>query len=137
MANNFADYLETAICNHFFKAGGSAAVAQPTNLYLALFTADPTEAATGGTEVSGGAYTRMAITFGAPAANGTATRISNSAQIDFPTATAAWGTIAYYAIFDASTAGNKFIEGPLAASKVINSGDIFRVPAGNLTLDID
>lgn len=138
MANNFADYLEQAICNHFFKANAHAAVAQPTALYLALFTADPTEAGVLTNEISGGAYARQAISFGAPAANGTATRISNSAQLNFPQATASWGTVAYFAIIDsASGAGNFFVTGPLTSSKTVNSGDTFQVPAGNFTLDID
>lgn len=133
MANNFTDYLETAIINHFLKAG--AAVTQPTSHTLGLFTSDPAEASTGGTEVSGGAYARQAITFTTPTANGTAMRTSNAAQISFPAASASWGTITHYVIFDNS--GNRLIAGPLAASKTIGNGDIFQVPAGNFTLDID
>lgn len=58
----------------------------------------------------------------------------NTSLITFPTATANWGTVTHAGVFDASTAGNALtIIKALTASKVVNSGDIFRFP----TADID
>lgn len=136
MANNFTDQLELDIADHFFGAGGAAAVGQPTAWTLALYTTDPTETGAAGTEVSatGTAYARQTVSFGAPAANGTAKRISNSAQINFPQATAAWGVVSHFVVF---ADAKPYVYGPLAATKTIASGDVFQVPAGNLTVDID
>lgn len=144
MANNFADQLEQNILKHFLKAGASGAIAQPTSLYLCLFTADPTEAGSTANEVASGVgYARQAIAFAAVSANGTATRTSNNAQITFGPATGAWGTVSYFAVVDAAAAtpGSAvttwLITGPLAASKTIATNDSLVVASGNLTVDVD
>lgn len=100
--------------------------------YLALFTAAPGES-TAGTEVSGGAYARQQVTFGNPS-NGTMT---NSAAIEFPTATATWGTAVAWGLFDAATGGNLVWYGNITTPKELLSGDIYRVNANNLTLTMD
>lgn len=100
--------------------------------YLALFTAAPGEAG-GGTEVSGGAYARQAVTFGTPA-NGSMT---NSAAIEFPTATANWGTANAWGLFDAATSGNLIWYGDIDTPKELLAGDIYRITAGSLTLTMD
>jgi hypothetical protein len=38
---------------------------------------------------------------------------------------------------DASTGGNMIAYGPLTASRVINSGDVFRMAANALTVTLD
>ena len=55
----FSDFLETKVLDHVF--GGTAYTA-PTTLYVALYTAAPTDSG-GGTEVSGGAYARQTAAF--------------------------------------------------------------------------
>lgn len=100
--------------------------------YLALFTTAPSETG-GGTEVSGGAYARQAVTFGTPA-NGS---MSNSAAIEFPTATASWGTAKAWGLFDASSSGNLVWYGNIDTPKDLLAGDIYRINAGNLTLAMD
>lgn len=129
MANGFSDYLENALLNATLRG---VAYTSPTTVYVALFTSDPTDAGTG-TEVSGGAYARQAVTFGAPS-NGTC---SNSADVLFPIATAAWGTITHIAIFDAATGGNMLYSAPLTTSKTIASGDQLKVAAGDVTVSLD
>lgn len=126
---SFSDFLELEVLDHVF---GGAAYTAPATLYLALFTAAPSDAG-GGTEVSGGSYARTAITFGT-SASGT---IASNAAVEFPAATAAWGTITHAAIFDASTAGNMLDWGALTTSKTIASGDIFRVQSGEYTISLD
>ena len=109
----------------------NTAYTSPTTVYLALYTTDPTDADSG-TEVSGNAYARQSITFGAPS-NGVST---NSAAIEFPQATGSWGTVAYVGIRDASTAGNLLYHTPLDASKTIATGDVFRIAVGSLSVTL-
>lgn len=123
-----SNYLENALINATLRATTFTA---PATVYLALYTTDPTDADTG-TEVSGGSYARQSITFGSPS-NGVST---NSADITFPTATGSWGTVAYVGIRDASTTGNLLYHAPLTTSKAIDTGDIFKVTTGNLSVTL-
>lgn len=128
-----SDYLEGKLANHTLR---NVAFTSPVTVYLALFKSPVTpaelEAGTLTNEVTGGAYARQAVTFGAPSSPGGVT--TNSAQVTFPTATAAWGTVTHYAIMDALTVGNVLIYGDLDNSKVVDIDDIFQVPATNLAI---
>ncbi|MBM3616646.1 MAG: hypothetical protein FJX28_14855 [Alphaproteobacteria bacterium] len=62
---------------------------------------------------------------------------SNNAAIEFPTASGSWGTITHVAVFDASTSGNMIAYASLTASKTIDTGDVLRVPAGDLDITLD
>jgi hypothetical protein len=128
MAGSMSDYLENKILEHSL---GKTAYTMPT-AYVALYTAAPTDAG-GGTEVSGGSYSRQTVTWGA-ASGGS---ITNSAAINFPVATAAWGTIVAVGIFDASTTGNLLWWGTLSTSKAISTNDQFVISASNLTITLD
>jgi hypothetical protein len=125
----FSNYLEDKIIDHMLR---NQAFTPPSTLYLALYTDDPTDADTG-TEVSGGSYARQAVTLSA--ASGGAS--SNSADITFPQATADWGTITHVGIRDAATGGNLLMHSALDASKTINSGDTFKINAGDLDIAVD
>lgn len=121
-----SNYLENALINATLR---NTSYTSPATVYLALYTSDPTDADTG-TEVTGNAYDRQAITFGAPS-NGVST---NSAAIEFPQATGSWGTVAYVGIRDASTSGNLLFHTALDASKAIATGDVFRIAIGSLSV---
>lgn len=125
----FTDFLENKIIDHMLR---NQAYTPPSTVYLALFTTAPSDAG-GGTEVSGGAYARQAVTLSA--ASGGAS--SNSADITFPQATADWGTVTHVALMDALTSGNMLMHTPLDASKTINTGDTFKINAGDLDLTVD
>jgi len=117
-----SDYLEGQLIDHLFRTG---TFGKPAAIYLALFTAAPTDAG-GGTEVSGGSYARVAVAqldanWNAPTAGDGLT--DNVGDITFPTPTANWGTIVAFGIFDAATAGNLLIHGLLGTSKTVNNGD--------------
>jgi hypothetical protein len=102
-----------------------------------LFTTQPTETGTG-TEVSGGSYARVAITLSSAA--GTPTSSSNTNQIDFPIATASWGTIVALALFDASSGGNMiaFTEGSgLSLNPTVSSGESVRFNVGDVVFTLD
>lgn len=124
-----SDYLENKLLDHVLR---NVAYTSPTTIYVALFTSAPSDAG-GGTEVSGGGYARQAVTFSA--ASGGAT--SNSADVTFPTATANWGTITHIGLFDASTGGNLLLWGALTTSKTISTGDVLKIPAGDLDITLD
>ena len=127
---SFSNYLETEILDHVF---GGAAYTAPSTLYLALHTANPAEDGSG-TEVStsGTAYARTAVTF---TTSGNTT--SNTSAVEFATATANFGTVSHVAVWDASTSGNMLAYAALTSSKTIETGDVFRVPAGDLDITLD
>ena len=123
-----SNYLENAIINATLRNTTYTSVA---TVYVSLWTSDPTDAGSG-TEVSGGSYARTAVTFGAPA-NGVTT---NNADVTFPTATASWGTVGWIGINDAATSGNLLYHTALDTAKAIDSGDIFKIASGNLSVTL-
>jgi len=123
-----SNFLENALINATLRATTYTSVA---TVYVSLWTSDPTDAGSG-TEVSGGSYARTAVTFAAPS-NGVST---NSADVTFPTATASWGTVGWIGINDALSSGNLLYHTPLDTSKTIDSGDIFKISTGNLSVTL-
>lgn len=126
-----SDYLELKMLDHIV---GKTSYTMPT-AYLALFTVTPTDAG-GGTEVSGGSYARKS-TAGSDWAAAASGANSNAAVITMATATGSWGTIVAAALFDASTAGNMLIWGPLTVSKTVTSGDVLSFPIGEIDFSLD
>lgn len=127
--SKLSNYLENALINEVLR-NTNYAPASP--IYLALYTSDPTDADSG-VEVSGTSYARQAITFNAPS-NGVCT---SAADVTFPVAGGAWGTITHFGIRDALTSGNLLVYGALTASKVINSGDQIKFVAGSVSVTFD
>jgi hypothetical protein len=123
-----SNYLENAVINAVLR---NTSYTSPTTVYVGLFTSDPTDAGSG-TEVSGGSYARVAVTFGAPS-NGVST---NSAAVEFPQCTADWGTVAFIGIHDALTSGNLLFHTALDVSKAIATGDIFKIASSNLSVTL-
>jgi hypothetical protein len=128
--SSLSDAGEAMALDHMFTA---SAVTRPTAWWFALFTAAPSDTG-GGTEVTGGSYARASVTF---TRSGTSpTQVANSAQVDFTTATASWGTVTHIGIFTASTAGTMLAWAPLDTSRTINTGEIFRVAAGGVVVTL-
>jgi len=127
---SFSNYLETELLEHVFT---NTAYTAPSTLYLALFTSNPADD-NSGTEVttSGTAYARQTVTF--TVSGDTAT---TDAAVEFATATANYGTVSHVGIYDASSAGNLIAYAALTTSKAIETGDVFRVPAGDLDITLD
>lgn len=123
-----SNYLEDALINATLRA---TTFTSPAAVYVGLHTADPTDAGSG-TEVSGGSYARKAATFAAPSNGVSAT----SADVTFDQATGSWGTITHIGIWDALSTGNLLYHTPLDASKTIDTGDIFKIASGNLTVTL-
>lgn len=127
---SFSNTYETNVLTWTFTAG---AVTRPTAWYLALFTTNPAEDGSG-TEVSGTgtAYARQSVSF--TVSGNTA---SNSAAVEFPTATATYGTVTHVGVYDASSGGNLIAYAALTTSKAIDTGDVLRIPLGELDITLD
>jgi hypothetical protein len=100
-------------------------------VYLALYTVNPTET-TSGTEVTGGAYARRVC-----ACTVSGNTASNTATIEFPAATSAWGTVTGWAIMSALTGGTMKNYAALAAPRTVDTGDILRFVAGAIQIVVD
>lgn len=123
-----SNYLENALINATLR---NTSYTSPTNVYVALYTTDPTDGDTG-TEVSGNGYARKVVTFGAPS-NGAST---NNADVTFDQATGSWGTVAYIGLRDNATGGNLLYHTALTTSKTIDTGDVFKIASGNLSVTL-
>ena len=126
---SFTNFLETEILDHVFAG---AAYTAPSTKYLALFTAIADGEAGSVTEISGNAYARQSVAF---TTSGDTT--SNNAAVEFPTATGSWGTVTHVGVYDASTSGNLMAYATLSSSKAIDTGDVFRVPSGDLDITLN
>ena len=126
--SEMSNYLENGLLNAVLR---STSYTSPATVYVGLYTSDPGEGNTG-TEVSGGSYARKDVTFGAPS-NGVCT---NSAAVEFAQATASWGTVSHVGLLDAITSGNLLFYTDITTSKTIESGDIFKIAAGSLSVTL-
>lgn len=126
--SEMSNYLENSLINAILR---NTSYTSPTTVYVGLYTTNPGEGNTG-TEVSGGSYARKSATFGAPS-DGVAT---NSAAVEFDQATASWGTVSHVGLLDAITSGNLLFYTDITTSKTIESGDIFKIAAGSLSVTL-
>jgi len=129
--SSLSDYGEGAILDHLF---GIAAMAQPT-LYIAVSTADPTDAGTGVAEPLGNGYARIATA--SSDWQRTDNVVDNVNELSFPEATGSWGTLTHIAIFDAASGGNMIAHAALGTSKAIAANETLRFPVGNITFTMD
>ena len=125
-----SDYAENALLDHLLRRVTFTSPSTWISLHTGSLLDDGT-----GAEVSGGGYVRLQVASGAwDAAAAGATENSN--DIDFGTATANWGNILFFGVWDASTAGNLLLRGELTASKTVNNGDGFKITASNLDISL-
>jgi hypothetical protein len=131
----FSSDLEDKVMNHIL---GGSDYSRLGTVYLALFTAAPTETG-GGTEVAGNGYTRLSITNNAtnfPASSGG--QKSNGIAFTFtPASGGSWGTVSHWAIMSASTGGLILFFGALNAAKLINDTDTLSFAIGQLNITLD
>jgi hypothetical protein len=123
----FTSYTDNALIGHLL---GSTTYTKPSTLYVALFIGDP---ASGGTEIStsGSAYARLSAAFTISGGNAT-----NTSALQWSTATSAWGTITWIAIYDAATGGNQLVTAQLSTSKTVGTGDVLRIAIGQLSVTL-
>jgi len=118
---------------------GTGTITSPTNLWVTLYTTDPT-AADSGTEVTGGGYARVST-----ATNGTDWTASdpdtwaNAVTITFPTSTGAWSasaSITHVGLRDAATLGNLHWSEALTTPRTVTASGVtlsFAVAAINVS----
>ena len=131
-------YVEQNTLDHWLC---DTAIPSPPTPYLALFTSitgleeNTIESAD---EISGGSYDRVSVVGKFDPASAESEVILND-TIEFPEATADWGTATHYAIMDGNTlgSGNILFHGELDRSRTILEGDVFRVRTGNLKVTMD
>jgi len=137
-----SNYLENALVDQLFR--GQSAPTTST-LYVGLFTSAPSDAG-GGTEVSGGNYSRVSVASSLAnwagtqsagstvASSGTGGQTSNNGAITFPTPSAGWGLVTHFGIFDNASGGNLLFHGALTIQKTINEADTVTFPAASLSI---
>ena len=108
--NHMTDYLKNKVLVDNLSS----------NAYIALFTDNG--------EVNATSYKRMPATFITPVEGQT----SNSADILFPIATEAWGTITSVGIFDASATGNLLFKSPAEFAKTVDVSSQYKIPKNYL-----
>lgn len=130
----FSTFMDNAILNEFF---GGTDYTPPATLYIGLSTTTPSKTGTGVTEPTGGAYKRVAIANTVAnfpnASNGSK---NNGTVITFPEATANWGTLTHFVIYDAVTGGNMLVYGALVNAKSIEPGDVPSFNTGTLNVSL-
>lgn len=130
---SFSQYLDKKLMDQLFKG---TAYTWPT-IYVALSTANPLADNSGMAEPTGNNYARVATATGDWNACVLGTgQTSNANAITFPQASGSWGTITYFALFDASSGGNQLGAGALTASKAIGANDTLSFAAGALTITL-
>ena len=129
---SLSNYAELELLDHL----ANAAYSSVATLYVALCTADPTDAGTGASmsEVANtNSYARAAITFAAAANRA----IAQTGAVTFPQATGAWGTVTHWAIVDSAThgAGNMLAYGSFTAPFAPVNGNTPTIPSGEIEID--
>lgn len=134
--SDFTDYAEEQIRD--WMSQGTDAATAPTNLHVALHTADPTDSPDGSNEVSATDYSRASTAAGSGwTTSSNPTGFSNANEVSFGEATSSWGTISHVSLWDSSTGGNCLAAFSVSSSKAIESGDEATFPAGDITFNID
>jgi len=133
MAENKTRFGRKAVLDHFL---GRVSHTFPTNRYLALFTADPTELGTLTNECTGGAYARVEISDKLGNADLTTGVISNTVAIQYATAVGDWPEITHLGVMDVITigAGNMIYFGPAVTARTVTNGDTYLIQIGQLII---
>jgi hypothetical protein len=102
------------------------------SFYIALFTADPTDAGTQTNEANYTGYARVAVARTTSGWTVSSDTVDNDSAITFPECTGGSNTVTHLGVMDASTSGNMIIHGALSSSLAISSGITPNIPAGDL-----
>lgn len=112
---------------------GGAAYTPETNVKIALFTSTPALDGSGGTEVSGGNYSRVTKANNATNFPNAASRAkSNGTAITFPQASAGWGAITAVGIY-ANDGTTLMMLAVFDTPKTVSTNDVPSYAIGQLT----
>ena len=139
-ANAATNYLERRLLHFLFKNNSLSFATPGDSIYVGLATAVSTAETGTVTEATFTNYARQQVT----ASNWTLVgsdstdqqTATNAANIEFPASGGTNNTITHVIIADAASSGNILFVGALDVQKVIETGDIFRINAGNLTIEL-
>ncbi|WP_347506200.1 phage tail fiber protein [Pseudomonas anguilliseptica] len=135
-----SNFLESALLEHF----RGTQLPLPSNFFVALHTADPTDAANA-TEVTLAAWPSYARqTVGIPLSSawtasadeaGGGKQITNANTLNFPANNGASSVqVTHFSIWDSGNGGNMWAHAALTAPKTIDPTDIFSAIPGALRL---
>lgn len=128
---NTTYFLNLVMGNLF---GTQTTPAVPTGYYIGLSSTAPTISGTNVTEpATSTGYKRVKLSGLSTPTNGV---IKNGSAIQFNESTAAWGTMNYYVVYDAESAGNLLFYGSLSTSRTIEINTTLIIKANELTLTL-
>ena len=138
-SNAATTYLENKILSFIFKNNAGSFATPGDSIYVGLATAVSDAEAGSLTEATFGAYARQQVTAADWTLASSSTdqqTVTNTNNIEYSASTGTNNTITHAFIADAASSGNILFVGQLDASKTIETGDIFRINAGNLTIEL-
>tara|TARA_Y100001951_G_scaffold100268_1_gene103453 strand:+ start:1038 stop:1466 length:429 start_codon:yes stop_codon:yes gene_type:complete len=138
-SNAATTYLEHKLLDFLFKNNSESFATPGNSIYVGLATAVSSIETGSLTEATFGSYARQQVQasgWTVPSVSTDTQTATNAANIEFPASTGTNNTITHAFIADASSSGNILFVGALDASKTIATGDIFRINAGNLSIEL-
>lgn len=133
---SLSNATENAALKMFLQGTDPAYRADATQ-YLALFTADPGEAASLAAEANYTGYARVALTKASAWTDGGST-FTNAALIQFGACTAGTNAITHFAVVDTSSgAVSMMVSGALSATLNVSAGIQPQFAAGALAISAD
>lgn len=116
---------------------GLVAVTTVATYHVGLSKTAPAVDGTGVTEPVGGGYARVPFTNNTANWPAAANRTkSNGAAVVFATATADWGTITHFVLYDAASGGTLRAYGPLDTPQAVVTGETRSFPIGSLIISM-
>ena len=138
-SNAATTYLENKILSFIFKNNAASFTTPGDSIYVGLATAVSDAEAGSLTEATFGSYARRQVTaanWNLVSASADQQVVTNVGNIEFPASTGTTNTVTHAFLADAASSGNILFVGALDASKTIATGDIFRINAGNLSIEL-
>ncbi len=145
-SNAATNYLERRLLHFIFKNNSLSFATPGDNIYVGLATAVSAAETGSVTEANFTNYQRVQVKPTAVGSVGGWTMIgsdstdtqtaTNQNHIEFAASGGTNNTITHVIIADAASSGNILFVGALDVQKVIETGDIFRINAGNLTIEL-
>lgn len=138
-SNAATTYLEHEILQFLFKNNTESFASPGDSIYIGLATAVSDAEGGSVTEATFGNYARQQVAasgWTVPAVSTDTQTATNAANIEFPASSGTSNTITHAFVVDASSSGNILFVGALDANKTIATGDIFRINAGNFSIEL-
>lgn len=136
--SNFSDYTENNILQTTLRGNSFPT---PSNVYIALFTADPTDSGDTGNELGDSNYARQDAAQGGSIDTGWTSPSDgvskNAKQVEFPPISDAEVTITHFGLFDAQTGGNMLYHSALSTSKTLQVNDVLTFDVESITVTVD